>query len=74
MIVGADEVWRDVPKACMTSGIESKAGCAGEGFESCVALPFTPFVPWAGSPFWSSAGMVLGMTLVQLLPPGIAFS
>ena len=50
-ITRAGDTWRDVPKACMTSGIESKAGCAGVGFESCVALPFTPFVPWAGSPF-----------------------
>jgi len=54
---GAGGVRRHVPKACMTSGIESNAGCAGVGFESSVALPLTPLVPWAGSPFWSSAGM-----------------
>jgi hypothetical protein len=50
-VVRAGDVCRDVPKACMTSGIESKAGCAGVEFESSVAFPFTPFVPWAGSPF-----------------------
>jgi hypothetical protein len=48
---GAGGARRHVPKACMTSGIESKAGCAGVGFESSVALPLTPLVPWAGSPF-----------------------
>jgi hypothetical protein len=43
---------RDAPNACMTSGIESKAGCAGVGFDNPFAVPLT-----AGEP-WSSATML----------------
>jgi hypothetical protein len=42
----------DAPNACMTSGIESKAGCAGVGFDNPFAVPLT-----AGEP-WSSATML----------------
>jgi hypothetical protein len=45
-----------VPNACITSGIESKAGCAGVGFESPFACSTVPLT--AGRPL-SSAVMVL---------------
>jgi hypothetical protein len=35
---------KDIPNACTTSGIESKAGCAGVGFDrpfASLALPLT---------------------------------
>lgn len=51
------EIWgREgaLPNACITSGIESKAGCAGVGFDNPFVVPLT-----AGEP-WSSATMVDG--------------
>jgi hypothetical protein len=62
----------DAPKAFMTSGIESKAGCAGVGFETSdsstftiglgdsvgSALAFTPLVLGGGISFLASAGMM----------------
>lgn len=58
---------QDVPNACMTSGIESKAGCDGVEFARSVALPLTPFVPLAGSPFTNSAVILAGVTFLLSL-------
>lgn len=52
----------EIPNACITSGIESNAGCEGVELIVSVALPLTPFVPLAGSPFSSSAVILSSVT------------
>ena len=61
----------DVPNACITSDIESNAGCEGVELIVSVALPLTPFVPLAGSPFSSSVVILPSVTFFSSSPPSL---
>jgi hypothetical protein len=58
-----------VPNACMTSGIESKAGCAGVGLDSPLAVPLTAGEPWSSATMLESfrvVGSMLGISATVL--------